>query len=76
MLVTFDRQYRLRDFYFPYVGKENHTRGRPCRFGVWVDGRFAWLSEGWEIRLDYVKDTIVTEGRVKLPPRPKGDDHS
>ena len=25
LLVMFDRQYRIRDLYFPHVGKENHS---------------------------------------------------
>ena len=29
LLVTFDADYRLRDFFFPYVGQENHTAGHP-----------------------------------------------
>jgi oligosaccharide amylase len=65
LLVNFDGQYRLRDLYWPYVGMENHTAGHPFRFGVWVDGRFCWISdEGWDRALDYAQDTLVTE--VKL----------
>ena len=38
LLVAFDRNYLLRDLYFPCVGKENHTNGHPFRIGFWVDG--------------------------------------
>jgi GH15 family glucan-1,4-alpha-glucosidase len=38
LLVMFDRQYRIRDVYFPHVGKENHGTGHAFRFGVWVGG--------------------------------------
>ena len=36
MLVAFDAQYRLADFYYPHVGMDNHAAGR-FRFGVWAD---------------------------------------
>ena len=65
LLVNFDERYRLRDIYWPHVGEENHTEGHPFRFGVWVDGAFAWVGdEGWERDLDYVDDSLVT--RVRL----------
>ena len=39
MLVTFDLEYQIRDIYYPYVGKENHTIGHPLqdgRLGRWT----------------------------------------
>ena len=45
MLVAFDTSYRIRDFYFPHVGQENHAGHRPFHFGVWVDGRMSWVHE-------------------------------
>jgi GH15 family glucan-1,4-alpha-glucosidase len=62
LLVTFDREYNLRDVFFPYVGQENHTAGYPCRFGVWVDGRFSWLDgDDWRRELLYAPETLVTQ---------------
>jgi glucoamylase len=62
LLITFDRFYRVRDLYFPHVGKYNHTDGNVQRFGVWADGRFAWIEEpGWERTLAYLPDTLVTK---------------
>src|SRR5207248_2649834 len=47
--------------YYPHVGKENHTIGHPSRTGVWVDGAFAWLSDGaWQRRITYRPDTLVS----------------
>jgi len=43
----FDREYRIRDIYFPHVGKENHGTGHAFRFGVWVGGQFSWMSAEW-----------------------------
>ncbi len=61
LLITFDSRYTLRDIYFPYVGLENHTRGRASRFGVWVDGQMSWIHEpSWQKNLTYEKDTLVT----------------
>src|SRR5439155_1412826 len=61
LLINFDRNYQLRDIYYPRVGQENHTSGELNRFGIWVDGRFAWLDDhGWSRDLVYLPDTLVT----------------
>jgi glucoamylase len=65
MLINFDSAYQLRDFYYPHVGKENHSTGGPFRFGVWVEDNFRWITdEKWSRQLDYEHDTLVT--RVAL----------
>jgi GH15 family glucan-1,4-alpha-glucosidase len=65
VLICFDKDYQIRDFYYPHVGQENHAGGYPFRFGVWVDGHFSWVSEpGWQKELKYKKNTLVTD--VKL----------
>jgi GH15 family glucan-1,4-alpha-glucosidase len=66
LLVTFDRLYRVRDIHYPHVGRYNHTDGHVQRFGVWVDGRFAWIEDaGWERSLRYRADTLVTDVRLR-----------
>lgn len=60
LLVTFDRSYFIRDIYYPCVGKENHSEGRQFKFGIWVDGIFRWVSEGFNISMDYSGDSLVT----------------
>ena len=60
LLVAFDHNYILREFYFPHVGQESHTKGEPFRFGVWVNGRFSWLPDGWQISMNYLEETLVT----------------
>lgn len=68
LLVNFDQAYQIRDIYWPYVGQENHTSGHPCRFGLWVDGQFSWLSApGWSRSLAYDHDTLVTEATLYNP---------
>lgn len=60
--VMFDAAYRLRDVYFPNLGKENHTVGYPCRFGVFADRRLSWIdSPEWERQIGYKPDALVTD---------------
>ncbi|HTP64504.1 MAG TPA: glycoside hydrolase family 15 protein [Geobacteraceae bacterium] len=70
LLVCFDRDYAIRDLYFPHVGQENHTGGSRSRCGVWADGRFAWVGPGWDMDLRYETDTLVS--RVRLLHREMG----
>src|SRR5205823_2617362 len=68
LLINFDRNYQLRDIYYPRVGQENHTSGELNRFGIWVDGRFAWLDDhGWSRDLVYLPDTLVTNVTLRHP---------
>ena len=60
LLVNFDGQYHIRDIYFPHVGDENHTDGHPFRLGVWVDGGFSWVHDGWQITREYEEETLAT----------------
>jgi GH15 family glucan-1,4-alpha-glucosidase len=67
LLVTFDREYQIRDVYFPHVGQENHAGNGPCRFGVWTDvpgkhrNQLCWTSGGgWNIRQRYLRDTLTS----------------
>ncbi len=65
LLITFDRLYRVRDIYFPHVGRHNHTDGHVQRFGVWADGHFAWIEDpSWRRELRYKADTLVTDVRL------------
>ncbi len=46
MLLCFDRFGQVRDFFFPYVGLENHVGGGFAhRLGVHTNAGFAWLSD-------------------------------
>ncbi|NCO34444.1 MAG: glycoside hydrolase family 15 protein [Armatimonadetes bacterium] len=68
LLINFDRRYQMRDFYFPHVGKENHSNGHPFRFGVWCEGRFAWVhSDDWVRNLKYLDDALVTQVELTHP---------
>jgi GH15 family glucan-1,4-alpha-glucosidase len=53
----------VHDFYFPYVGLENHAASKHLRhnIGVFVDGAFHWLDDGtWDISPDYYGDVLVS----------------
>jgi glucoamylase len=61
LLIAFDREYRIRDLFFPYVGLENHAVGHAFQFGLWVGGQWAAMGPEWQKDLRYVRDTLVTE---------------
>lgn len=61
ILVGLDKSAQVRDFYFPYVGQENHVSGKIHRMGIWVNGMFTWFnSEEWKKEISYKKETLVT----------------
>lgn len=52
----------VHDFYFPYVGFENHAAGKSLRHrvGVWVDGRISWLDDGtWTFTFRYPLSALI-----------------
>lgn len=62
ILVNIDRSLSIRDFYYPYVGMENHVMGHKCALGIWIDGCFCWVDEGsWQITAGYRPFSLVGE---------------
>lgn len=60
MLVGLDEFGFVRDFYFPYVGLENHVSGLQHKIGVMIDGEFSWIDDGsWKISIGYKPATMV-----------------
>lgn len=53
----------VHDFYFPYVGLENHSAGNKLRhkIGIWVDGRISWLDnkDEWEFTFRYPHSALI-----------------
>jgi GH15 family glucan-1,4-alpha-glucosidase len=53
----------VHDFYFPYVGLENHAAGKSLRHrvGVWTDGRVSWLDDegDWEFTFHYPHEALI-----------------
>lgn len=61
LLICIDKNGYVRDFYYPYVGLENHV-GDECfhKVGVWVEGKFSWLEDkDWEIKIGMETDTLI-----------------
>ncbi len=61
MLINLDKNLLMRDFYFPYVGMEDHTTyGNYHLVGFYVEGKFSWLNDGtWDIDITYHQDTLI-----------------
>ncbi len=50
----------VSDFFFPYVGVENHVRGEAHRIGVWYQHTLSWLDDGnWDIEINLQQDTFI-----------------
>jgi len=53
----------VHDFYFPYVGLENHSAGQYLRHrvGVWVEGTISWLDgdDNWSFTFDYPHSGLI-----------------
>jgi GH15 family glucan-1,4-alpha-glucosidase len=52
----------VHDFYFPYVGLENHAAGNSLRHrvGVWLNGTISWLDDGgWDISFSYPHHSLI-----------------
>src|SRR5687768_1367322 len=66
LMINFDREYNIRDVYYPHVGQENQTVGDISFFGVECDGVFAWIGNpAWQKRCDYESNTLVTRVRAR-----------
>lgn len=63
ILVGYDEFAQIKDFYFDYVGLENHlTEEAVCKVGIFVDGAISWLDSGeWEIKIGYRPDTLASQ---------------
>ena len=68
LMINFDHEYNIRDVYYPHVGQDNQTIGDVSFFGVWCDGKFAWIGNPvWQKKLDYDDDTLVTRMTARAP---------
>lgn len=58
----------VHDFYFPYVGLENHAAGEHLRHrvGVWIDGTISWLDDGeWQLSFTYPHHSLIGHTSAK-----------
>ncbi len=52
----------VHDFYYPYVGLENHSSQRAShhRIGLFVDGAIHWINDGtWQISQRYLPGRLI-----------------
>jgi GH15 family glucan-1,4-alpha-glucosidase len=61
IIIGLDEFCRIRNFCYPFVGKEDHVKGHHHRIGIWVDGQMSWLdhNQGWEGSPKYQKESLV-----------------
>lgn len=68
LMINFDHDYNVRDVYWPHVGQDNQTVGDVSFFGVWCDGKFAWIGDpAWIKTLEYDDDSLVTRVLASAP---------
>jgi GH15 family glucan-1,4-alpha-glucosidase len=63
ILVCTDERAEVRDFYFPYVGLENHIGGHfSHRIGIYVDGQLNWFTHSnWKINSIFQESSLSGE---------------
>ncbi len=59
LLVSFNENYNLTDFYFSKEMAENHSAGKPFKYGVSVENRFQWINKNYIVSKDYFDHTMV-----------------
>lgn len=64
LAIGFDNQSRIRDLYYPQVGLENHIGGHIFRNGIWADGSFSWIDSAWDIKMEYMPETLVSRTKA------------
>lgn len=58
----------VHDFYFPYVGLENHAANNALRhhIGIWVDNQISWLDNGdWTFNFSYPHQALIGHTTAK-----------
>ncbi len=63
ILVLLDKRAQVRDFYFPYVGLENHIGGHYIhRIGIFADNALKWLNDkSWNIDINCEHETLASK---------------
>jgi len=59
----------VHDFYYPYVGFENHAAGSKLRHkvGVWINGVISWLDDegAWTFKFRYPHMSLIGHTQAK-----------
>ena len=60
IFVGLNQQGLVSDFFYPFVGVENHVRGTAHKIGIFCNGNLSWLdSDEWTKEIDLEKDSFV-----------------
>lgn len=63
--IALDNRMRVRDFFYPRVGLENHLSGHEFKIGVWTKGKFMWVGDNWSVVMNYLPETLVSRCMAK-----------
>ncbi|MCL5989732.1 MAG: glycoside hydrolase family 15 protein [Candidatus Thermoplasmatota archaeon] len=66
LLVGFDSEHRLVDFYYSKFQAENHSGGKPFRFGISVNNVFKWVDSSVISLWDYLDHTMIGISKYNL----------
>ncbi len=61
LLVAIDRDYAIRELYYPLIGQTNHLSQSGIKFIVGADKNFSTIdSNNWRIKAHYLKETLCS----------------
>ena len=66
VLVSFDGDYRLVDFYYARDQSDNHAVGHPFRYGVSINNKFRWVDRTVITSMDYLDDTMIGDVKYRI----------
>ncbi len=66
LLVSFNEDYNLTDFYFSRDMAENHSGGKPFKYGISIDNNFTWVNKSNIISKDYFDHTMIGIVKYKV----------
>ena len=64
LLVNLDEFGRIIDLYYPYVGMENHTNGKPVRQYIFTDRLYQDVE--WKVNVSYLNNTNIGETKADI----------
>jgi GH15 family glucan-1,4-alpha-glucosidase len=68
LLVGLNEFGLVHDFYYPYVGLENHSAGANMvhKIGVWINGVMSWLDDGsWQVSSWTAQGALIGHTRAR-----------
>ncbi|MEM0139357.1 MAG: glycoside hydrolase family 15 protein [Ferroplasma sp.] len=59
VLISFNDDYELTDFYYSRDMAENHSGGKPFKYGISIDDHFNWINKSFIKSKDYYDHTMI-----------------